>query len=58
MLERTFLREKAKKRDEQLKKEQHHQKEERDILRKKRAHWNPLKRRQRQAIGTAPAQEI
>ena len=59
MLERTFLKEKAKKREEQQKTEHHHhQREERDILTKKRAHWNPLRRRQRQAIGTAPAQEI
>jgi hypothetical protein len=60
MFERTFLKEKVRKREQQ---ERYHRKEEREILRKKQSGWNPFRRHQKRQkqnlmIGTSPAQEI
>jgi hypothetical protein len=61
MLERTFLKEQVKKREEHQKKEHHRPREERvGGEREKRSLWNRLRgRRDRpgQDIGTAPAPE-
>ena len=61
MFERTFLKEKVRKREEQ---ERYHHKEEREILKKKQSRiWNLFRghqkgQRQNLMIGTAPSQEI
>jgi hypothetical protein len=61
MLERTFLKELMKKREEHRKKEHHRPREERVRgEREKRSNWNRLRGRQdrpRQIIGTSPAPE-
>ena len=58
MLERTFLKEQVKKREEQQKKEPHRQREERVRgEREKISLWNRFRGRRDRIIGTAPAPE-